>query len=80
LFVRIRPFELTMKPDPAPVDGTEKGVIPDASLDTIVTTDGLTRLATRIIASDCVRLIVWALPGWLVAAAGPDGDARVTAT
>ena len=47
LLVRISPFELTMKPDPVPPE------VPKAlawSTDSIVTTDGLTRLTASTIA------------------------------
>ena len=56
LLVSISPSELTMKPDPAPVVGTEKGLRFDMPVVVIVTTDGCTWFTTRTIAWDCVRL------------------------
>ena len=51
LLVRIKPPVVMMKPEPAPEDGTE---IVAESVVMIVTTDGLTCVGTRTIASGCV--------------------------
>ena len=40
-----------MNPDPAPVAGTENGVTPEIPFAVMVTTEGLTWLATWMIAS-----------------------------
>ena len=55
LLVRIKPVDVMMNPEPAPED-PEK-IEPFESVVSIVTTDGLTRLATRTMASDCVNVI-----------------------
>src|ERR1035437_3264536 len=66
LLVRIRPLALTMNPDPTPVEGTENGDTFEVPSDVMVTTEGLTAFATRMIASVWVRLISCALPVWAV--------------
>jgi hypothetical protein len=52
-----------MNPDPAPVDGTENGDTFEVPVAMIVTTEGLTWLATRTIASDWVSSICAAVTG-----------------
>jgi hypothetical protein len=56
-----------MNPEPDPVEDPEKREPLEASVVSIVTTDGMTWLATRTIASDCVRVICWATADWPVA-------------
>jgi hypothetical protein len=70
LFVTMSPSALTMKPDPTPVDGTENGEKPDAPLLVIVTTEGFTKLATRTIASDSVRVTCCTAVVWPTAVLG----------